>query len=92
MAVLEALEREKKQAGAIILREAYRGYVPLGVFNVRENVRNAMQQSPAEFDDMSAALRYISTKLELPVKRFISQSDLLREQLKSRQTSLSSFS
>jgi hypothetical protein len=92
MAVLEALEREKKQAGAIILREAYAGYVPLGVFNVRENVRNAMQQPAAEFDDMPGALRYISTKLELPVKRFISQSDLLREQLKSRQTSLSSFS
>jgi hypothetical protein len=92
MAVLEALAREKKQAGAIILREAYRGYVPLGVFNVRENVRNAMLQPPAEFEDMSAALRYISTKLELPVKRFISQSDLLREQLKSRQTLLSSFS
>ena len=91
MAVLEALAREKKQAGAIILREAYRGYVPLGVFNVRENVRNAMQQRPTEFEDMSAALGYISTKLELPVKRFISQSDLLREQLKSRQTSLSSF-
>jgi hypothetical protein len=92
MAVLEALAREKKQAGAIILREAYAGYVPLGVFNVRENVRNAMQQRPAEFEDMSAALGYISTKLELPVKRFISQSDLLRVQLKSRQTSLSSFS
>jgi hypothetical protein len=41
---------------------------------------------------MLSALGHISTKLELPVKRFISQSDLLREQLKSRQTTLSSFS
>lgn len=49
MAVLEALERERRQAGAIILREAYAGYVPLGVFNVRENVRNAMHQKPLEF-------------------------------------------
>ncbi len=92
MAVLEALEREKKQAGAIILREAYTGYVPLGVFNVRENVRNAMQQQALEFEDMKTALGYISTKIELPVKRFITQSDLLKEQLKSRQTTLSSFS
>ena len=38
MAVLEALAREQKQAGAIILREALHGYVPMGVFNVRENV------------------------------------------------------
>lgn len=92
MAVLEALARERSQAGAIILREAYTGYVPLGVFNVRENVRNAMHQKPLEFEDMKAALGYVSTKLELPVKRFICQSDLLREELKSRQTTLSSFS
>lgn len=92
MAVLEALAKEKCQAGAIILREAYTGYVPLGVFNVRENVRNAMHQKPLEFEDMKSALGYVSTKLELPVKRFISQSDLLQEELKSRQTTLSSFS
>jgi hypothetical protein len=42
MAVLEALAGKGEQAGAIILREAHRGYVPMGVFNVRENVRNAM--------------------------------------------------
>ena len=92
MAVLEALAKERCQAGAIILREAYTGYVPLGVFNVRENVRNAMHQKPLEFEDMKSALGYVSTKLELPVKRFICQSDLLREELKSRQTTLSSFS
>lgn len=92
MAVLEALAREKKQAGAIILREAYRGYVPLGVFNVRENVRNAMQKEPLEFESLKAALGYVSTRLELPVKQFIRQSDLLREELKSQQTTLSFFS
>ena len=37
MAVLEALAQEHRQAGAIILREALPGYVPMGVFNVREN-------------------------------------------------------
>jgi len=92
MAVLEALAREKKQAGAIILREAYPGYVPLGVFNVRENVRNAMLQPAQEFESMKAALLHVSNKLELPLRRFIEQSDLLREQLKSRQTTLSCFS
>jgi DNA repair protein NreA len=92
MAVLEELAREQKQAGAIIFREAYSGYVPLGVFNVRENVRNAMRQSSTQFEDMKTALSYISTKLELPVNRFIQQSDLLKELLKSRQTTLSCFS
>jgi hypothetical protein len=92
MAVLEALARENKQAGAIILREAYPGYVPLGVFNVRENVRNAMLQPAQEFESMKAALLHVSTRLELPLRRFVEQSDLLREQLKSRQTTLSCFS
>jgi hypothetical protein len=92
MAVLEALAREKKQAGAIILREAYSGYVPLGVFNVRENVRNAMHGAPATFDDMKSALWHISSHLQLPIKKFIQESDLLKEQLRSRQTTLNSFS
>jgi len=92
MAVLEALAQEKKQAGAIVLREAYPGYVPLGVFNVRENVRNAMLQQGQEFESMKAALQHISARLELPIKRFIEQSDLLQEQMRSRQTTLSSFS
>lgn len=91
MAVLEALERESKQAGVIVLREAYNGYVPLGVFNVRENVRNAMDQAPLEFEDMKTALSYISTKLKLPMEKFVKQSDLLRELLNSRQTTLDNF-
>jgi DNA repair protein NreA len=91
MAVLEALAKEGKQAGAIVLREAYNGYVPLGVFNVRENVRNAMMQTPIEFEDMKTALGYISTKLKLPMQKFIKQSDLLNELLKSRQTTLDGF-
>ena len=91
MAVLEALAREKKQAGAIIFREAYPGYVPLGVFNVRENVRNAMNRPAAEFEDIKAALLEISARLELPLTRFIQQSDLLKEQILGRQTTLNSF-
>jgi hypothetical protein len=91
MAVLEQLARGRRQAAAVVLREAYAGYVPLGVFNVRENVRNAMIQSPTEFEDMNTAMAHISTKLALPMKRFIGESTLLREHLKSRQTTLSCF-
>ncbi|SCG84895.1 Nre family DNA repair protein [Methanobacterium congolense] len=91
MGVLEELARIKKQAGAIVLREAYNGYVPLGVFNVRENVRHAMSQPYHEFEDMKSALNYISTKLKLPMDKFVKQSDLLKELLQSRQTTLDAF-
>lgn len=91
MAVLEALAREQRQAGAIVLREAYPGYVPLGVFNVRENVRNAMKQQPREFEDMKSALSHISSGMKLPMDRFVEEGDLLRDLLKTRQTTLTSF-
>jgi len=87
-AVLEALARMKKQAGALVFREAYEGYVPLGVFNVRENVRNAMEKKPKTFGSFRAALNHISTKLRLPMSRFMEQGVLLREMLKYRQTTL----
>jgi hypothetical protein len=91
MAVLEALAREGHQAGAIVFREAYRGYVPMGVFNVRENVRNAMRNTPVEFEDMKSALTYIASRMKLPLRQFVEESTLLREALRTRQTTLSSF-
>ncbi len=87
-AVLEALERMKKQAGAIVLREAYEGYVPLGVFNVRENVRNALKQPHREFSSFRDSLNYLSTRLRLPLSRFIEQGPLMRQMLSGRQTTL----
>jgi hypothetical protein len=91
MAVLEALAREKKQSAAIILREAYQGYIPLGVFNVRENIRSAMNEPYREFEDMKTSLDYIASNLKLPLDKFVKQSDLLRELLTSRQTTLDCF-
>ena len=91
MAVLEALAREKKQAGAIILREALHGYVPMGVFNVRENVRNAMLQPVREFEDIRTALGYLSGRFTLPMRRFIEEGTLLRNTIRQRQCTLRDF-
>jgi hypothetical protein len=87
-AVLEGLERMKRQAGAIVLREAYEGYVPLGVFNVRENVRNAMKRQHREFDTFRDTLSHVSARLRLPISRFVDEGTLLREMLSYRQTTL----
>ena len=91
MAVLEALSREQKQAGAIILREALNGYVPMGVFNVRENVRSAMLQPGKEFEDIKSALSHISQKFTLPMNRFVEEGTLLRNALRQKQTRLTDF-
>lgn len=91
MAVLDSLAKQKKQAGAIVLREAYSGYVPLGVFNVRENVKYAMEQPYKEFESLKQSLEYIGTKLKIPVNKYVKTSELLKELLQSRQTTLDAF-
>jgi len=91
MAVLEALAREQQQAGAIILREARKGYVPMGVFNVRENVRSAMQQPATEFEGINPALRHLSEKFTFPITRFIEEGALLRSVIRERQCRLGDF-
>ncbi|MCU0630946.1 MAG: hypothetical protein MUF37_07330 [Methanoregulaceae archaeon] len=91
MAVLDALAQEGKQAGAIILREARRGYIPLGVFNVRENVKHAMRSSPKEFDGLSDALSYLATGFTLSPDRFYKESTLLARLNKGHQATLSAF-
>lgn len=88
-AVAEHLCRLQRQAGTIIFREAYPAYIPLGVWNVRENVRTALQQQPREFPTLRDSLNYIRTKLCLPLERFTNESTLLKTA--SQQTMLNKF-
>lgn len=91
MAVLEALAREQKQAGAIVLREAVRGYIPLGVFNVRENVRHAMERQGREFENLPSALAYLSGQFVLPIRQFLDAGTLLPDSMRGGQTNLAAF-
>lgn len=91
MAILEQLERDKLQAGCIVFREADENYIPLGVFNVRENIRHAMNSQYKEFETLTNALDYIETKLKLTVKDFRMAGDLLDDIIKHRQTTLDQF-
>lgn len=91
MTVLDALRREKKQAGLIVLREAYEGYVPLGVFNVRENIKEAMQLPYKEFETLKDTLAYCGTKLKLPISRYVKAGTLLNDMLHSKQTTLDAY-
>ena len=91
MAVLDSLLKEKKQSGLIILREAYEGYVPLGVFNVRENIKEAMKKPYKEFETLKEALLYCGTKLKIPIKKYVKQGTLLNEMLHTKQTTLDQY-
>lgn len=82
LAVCEQLTKEQRQATAIVLREARPGYImPIGVWQVRENVRNAMQQKPHCFKNLAESLQFISGRFEIPMQRWILQSELLKKAL-----------
>ena len=91
MAVLDYLMKIKRQSGLIILREAYDGYVPLGVFNVRENIKEAMLQPYLEFETLEKCLEYAGTKLKIPISRYVKQGTLLNEMLHTKQTTLDMY-
>jgi len=55
--------------------------MPIGVWQVRENVRNAMKQKPYRFNTLAQSLQFISSKLEIPLQRWILQSELLKRAL-----------
>jgi len=85
LAICEHLQRERRQATAIVLREARPGYImPVGVWQVRENVRNAMKQKPYLFNSLAQSLQFISGRLEIPLQRWILQSQLLQKALFQR--------
>jgi hypothetical protein len=82
LAVCELLEKERRQATAIVLREAHPGYImPVGVWQVRENVRNAMRQAPLKFRTLDEALMQISSQFQIPLSRWIQNSGLLQDAL-----------
>jgi len=80
MAVNELLMRENKQAGAVIFREAHPGYVmPVGVWNVRENVRAALKTRPHKYDTIEAAMQHVDKVMDIPRKTWIANSGILRD-------------
>ena len=82
LATCELLERERRQATVVVLREARPGYImPIGVWQVRENVRNAMKQKPFVFKSLAESLQFIGGRFEIPMQRWILQSELLKRAL-----------
>ncbi len=82
LAVNELLQKERRQAGVSIMREAHPGYIlPVGVWNVRENVRSALRSSPKKFPTLKDALTHISTIMDIPISRWIRNSSILKDAL-----------
>ena len=82
LAVNELLNKKRRQAGAIIMRESHPGYImPIGVWNVRESVRKALKEPYQKFDTLHEALVHASEKMDIPLQRWIKNSAVLKSQL-----------
>lgn len=80
LAVCERLLSEGASARVTILRETHPGYIiPVGVWNVRENVRKALCNEPARFYTLGETLNYLQLHLDIPIDRWIEQSNVLQE-------------
>ncbi|PNX48556.1 MAG: hypothetical protein BV459_02085 [Thermoplasmata archaeon M11B2D] len=85
LAVNELLNKERRQASVVILREAHPGYImPIGVWNVRESVRCALTQPCRKFSTVQESLVYVSEIMDIPLQRWIRNSAVLKNQLYQR--------
>ena len=80
VAIAEHLLEVKRQATAIVFREIGDAGTPsLGVWKVRETVRNAFAKKPLQFSDLNLALKYVEQKATIPLKYWYRNSVLLKE-------------
>jgi len=77
LGVLEYLNKQKIQAGVIILREIRPEYaIPVGVWQVREGIREAMKQNPTISETFDSALRIASQKMSISNSEWLSHGEI----------------
>jgi hypothetical protein len=75
LAVLEMLEREKRQGSAMLWREIYPGFnIPVGVWYVRENLREMFRSKPEKFPTFAEAMERMKENLKVPAEKWIEKS------------------
>jgi DNA repair protein NreA len=90
LAAAEHLARRHKKAGAIVLREIHPNYVmPLGVWQIREGVREALKNPPQKFERFDHAMSFACSYMSVS-KNEIVQKSWLWKSFKG-QTKISDF-
>jgi DNA repair protein NreA len=90
LAVTEQLARRHKKAAAIVLREIHPNYVmPLGVWQIRQGVREALKKPPQKFERFDDAMSFACSYMSLS-KNEVAQKSWFWKSLKN-QTKISNF-
>ncbi|MFA6530507.1 MAG: hypothetical protein WCT31_02165 [Candidatus Micrarchaeia archaeon] len=78
--VVDYLDSIRKQAKAVVFREIGEWYIaPVGVWQVRENVRNAFENIDGKFASVKDAMAYLERKLNVKMKKYLSMSRILSQ-------------
>ncbi len=77
LAVAEHLARRRRKAAALVLREIHPEYVmPLGVWQIREGVREALKKPPQKFESIDQAITFASAGMSMSRQEIASKSRL----------------
>ena len=89
LAVCEYLKTIKKQSGVLIFREIQPEYaVPVGVWQVREGIRQAMKTVPREVHSLDEAVTFATSKMSISKKEWAAHGKMITL---LKQTTMSDF-
>src|SRR4029077_11191919 len=85
LAISEAMIRMGRQAGALVFREVHPGeLLPLGVWNVREHVRDALTRPPERLASLDELLAKMDETFAIPRASWLSRSAILHAERTQR--------
>ena len=85
LAVTEYLQSIRRSAAVMVFREIHPGYdIPLGVWNIRENVRAALRTKPYTSDTLEPLWAYVNSFMDLKKERWLKNSEILKDYLIQR--------
>ena len=89
LAVTEYLQKTKKQSGVMIFREIQPEYaVPVGVWQVREGIREAMKKHPKITNSLNEAINLATKRMSISKNEWLAHGCMLKL---VEQTSMSDF-
>ncbi len=85
LAAVEYLQSIRRSAAVLVFREIHPGYdIPLGVWNIRENVRAALRTQPYMAESLDALWPQINAFMDLKRERWLKNSEILKDYLTQR--------
>ena len=77
LSVVEHLARRRRKAAALVLREIHPEYIiPLGVWQIREGVREALRKPAQKFETLDRAVSFASAGMSVSRQEIVRKSKL----------------